>query len=322
MATPGMEFPDLKDMDDLNKVRELAKNRIYSCERKFDGTACMADFFPKKEGKAPILWGRGVLKDGNQQVYNINFPEMVEYFTPVEAGKSGMTRILGELVCFNGQEIEKFKWIQPRLTRKYGIEALAKEFPATFMAFDILVYNGTSLENETYAFRRRILEEVVDSYFIRGERFQVIPTYYEESHKDALIRRLLLDKFEGVVLKDRTKAFKAYKYKPTITEDVIWCGEYNEGTGKNRGKVGSLVTYQYVEGHMVEIANVGGLTDELRDWFTAKAQEVTKENPLVLEVEAMSRGETTKKGNIGKLRHPRYSRIRTDKSPKQCTRDE
>jgi len=320
MATLGIEFPDLKDMDNLHKVQELAKRSNIYCEQKFDGTACMVDIFP--DGRAPILWGRGILKDGNQQVYNTNFPEMVEFFSKLKVSNTGVTRILGELVCFNGQKIEKFKWIQPRLTRKYGIEALAKEFPATFMAFDLLSYNGTSLVDESYYFRRLILSDLVDFCSIPcGERFQVVPTYSEEGSKDALIQRLLLEKFEGVVLKDHTKTFKAYKYKPTITEDVIWCGEYNEGTGKNQGKVGSLITYQYVEGHMVEIANVGGLTDELRDWFTAKSKEITKDNPLVLEVEAMSRGDTTKKGKVGKLRHPRYSRIRTDKPPKQCIRE-
>ncbi|MFA7205332.1 MAG: hypothetical protein WC102_03280, partial [Saccharofermentanales bacterium] len=149
-----------------------------------------------------------------------------------------------------------------------------------------------------------------------------IPSYLFTEEKEALLLELKEKKFEGVVIKARAKRDQYWKYKPTITEDVIWFGEYNEGTGRNEGMIGSMVCYQYVKGILTEIANVGGLTDDTRAHFTklSKGGKVSRDVPLVLEVEAMSRGEVTKKGKIGKLRHPRYSRIRTDKSASQCIR--
>ena len=322
MTTPQLDvdFPDLRDQDDYSKVLKLARDNVYSMERKYDGTACIVDIFG--DGRTPILWGRGVLKDGSQQDYTANFPEITEFFDSIDLPR---TRLLGELVVFNGEEIEKFKWIQPRLIRKYGIEELAKEFPATFMVYDILIYDGLSLINDSYAVRRKLLQEVVgDLVRDREGRFRIIPSFTTSENKEDLLLDLQDRRFEGVVIKDRTKSMVGYKYKPTITEDVIWFGEYNEGTGKNAGQVGSMVCYQYINGELVEIANVGGLTVSARGHFThmAKGGKVSRDNPIVLEVEAMSRGERTKKGKIGKLRHPRYSRIRLDKSPEQCTREE
>lgn len=319
MTTPQLDvdFPDLRDQDDYSKVLKLARDKAYNMERKYDGTACIVDLTPVKK----TLWGRGILKSGERQVYNTNFPEILNYFDHPFFDRK--LRLLGELVCFNGEEFEKFKWIQPRLTRKYGIEEMSKEFPATFMVFDILYYDDINLENVTYATRRRFLETLFTGFPV-DKRIRLVPSFNDQNGKEALIEALRRDKFEGIVIKDRTKPMVGYKYKPTITEDVIWFGEYNEGTGKNAGQVGSMVCYQYINGELVEIANVGGLTVSARGHFTymAKGGKVSKDNPIVLEVEAMSRGERTKKGKIGKLRHPRYSRIRLDKAPEQCTREE
>ena len=312
-----IDFPNLKDVDDYSKVLKLANNPKYSAERKYDGTACMVDIFC--DGRDPILYGRGILKNGSQQIYNTNFPEIVEYFSQHSFRR---VRLLGELVCFNCQEIEKFSNIQPRVTRKYGIEELTKKSPATFMAFDILILDEYSIETEPYSARRELLSAVVEDYFPVNDRFKVVPVFYTQENKQDLLLELQEKKFEGVVFKNRNVPFMAWKYKPTITEDVIWFGEYNEGTGRNEGMIGSMVCYQYVKGILTEIANVGGLTDDTRAHFTklSKGGKVSRDVPLVLEVEAMSRGEVTKKGKIGKLRHPRYSRIRTDKSASQCIR--
>lgn len=309
-------FPKLKDMDDYKKVCRFAKDNVYIFQRKFDGVCCMVDIFPNGE---VILWGRNFLKDGSRSTLTNNFPEIVEYFKTCEPVRM---RILGELVCFNGQEIEKFSNIQPRCTRKYGIEELAEESPATFLAFDIQIYRGIDSTLNCYDARRKILQ-IIATDFPTDARFKVIPSYLFTEEKEALLLELKEKKFEGVVIKARAKRDQYWKYKPTITEDVIWFGEYNEGTGKNEGQVGSMVCYQYINGELVEIANVGGLTVSARGHFTymAKGGKVSRDNPIVLEVEAMSRGERTKKGKIGKLRHPRYSRIRLDKSPEQCTRE-
>lgn len=318
MTTPQLDvdFPDLRDQDDYSKFLKLARDNVYSMERKYDGTACIVDLTPVKK----TLWGRGILKSGERQQYNTNFPEILNYFDHPFFDRK--LRLLGELVCFNGEEVEKFKWIQPRLTRKYGIEEMAKEFPATFMVFDILYYDDINLENVTYATRRRFLETLFTGFPV-DKRIRLVSSFNDQDGKEALIEALRRDKFEGIVIKDRAKPMVGYKYKPTITEDVIWFGEYNEGTGKNAGQVGSMVCYQYINGELVEIANVGGLTVSARGHFTymAKGGKVSRDNPIVLEVEAMSRGERTKKGKIGKLRHPRYSRIRLDKAPEQCTRE-
>lgn len=309
-------FPKLNDWT-LERVRQEMSCPNIVLERKYDGTAAILDCFPEE---STIIWGRGILKDETRQVYTTNFPEIAEF---ADIQVEGRVRILGELVVFKEDpHQETFSHIQKRTTRKKEIEAYAKEYPSTFMAFDIAIgeQEGKCISTEglSYQMRKRILARWIDNLGPQ-DYIQLVPSYSDIVNKRALLKELDERGFEGVVIKDRNCKWgeKQYKYKPTVTEDVIWYGDYKEGTGKNEGKVGSMVCYQYLNGKLEEVAKVGGLTDELREEITELTQErqVSEDNPKIIEVKAMALLES------GKMRSPRFVRFRDDKGPEQCTRE-
>lgn len=115
---------------------------------------------------------------------------------------------------------------------------------------------------------------------------------------------------EGYILK-RQPGDQMAKVKVLGTYDVIVTGttEAKEGkTGKWKGLIGALVCSAYNKaGELVEVTQCSGMTDDERRRFTA-------EKPIgqVIEVEA---NEVTK---YGKLKHPRFVRIRDDKNAREC----
>lgn len=308
-----IEFPDLKDWTE-GKTRKNLSNEDFYYERKFDGTACMVDVFSDGE---PILWGRGILKDGCRQDYTRNFSELLDAFRDLGV----RARILGEIVSFDPDTgADVFKRIQSRATRKKNIEEYQKLYPAKFLAFDIIILNDTDLRSLNYKRRRIHLNNLLTPQYL--EEFDsllgIVPTVHQELFKSDLFNDMVHNGWEGLVIKHGDAPFgqKMYKYKPVVTEDVIWYGEYKEGTGKNLGKVGSMICYQYLNGELTEVAKVGGLTDAKRNEMTelSHSGKVSRTNPMVLEVKAMEYLVS------GKLRSPRFVRERNDKGPEQCKR--
>lgn len=110
--------------------------------------------------------------------------------------------------------------------------------------------------------------------------------YIRVAMKEALKRQ-----YEGLVLRQGSKWIKI---KSTVTHDLKVIG-YQEGKGKHEGRMGALMT---------EKGKVGtGFTDAERTQFTDD-YILGK----IIEVEGM---ELT---NEGKIRHPRFIRLRLDKS--------
>jgi len=123
-----------------------------------------------------------------------------------------------------------------------------------------------------------------------------------DNPKSSDILRIMKSKvkegYEGLILRQGDKWLKV---KPKDTADILITG-YQAGTGKHKGKMGALLTAK---------GKVGtGFTDEDRAWWQMMydlhgLQWLTK---VLIEVEFM---EYT---SNGKFRHPRFIRIRDDKS--------
>ena len=93
------------------------------------------------------------------------------------------------------------------------------------------------------------------------------------------------------------------KWKPVKTVDLIVCG-VTEGQGKYTGKIGAL-RVRTAEGH--EVAQISGMTDLQRDYFTAIS-------PIGRVVEVQYQ----EVGSKGRLRFPQFIRTRDDKARSEC----
>lgn len=299
------QFPKLKDKD-FEFLTESVQNNELLFSHKLDGTACIMEIIPD----GVILTGRGMLKDGTQQAYTGKFPD-ISVHQGYQNCKLQCT-LLGEIVTYDDKGEDNFALLQPRLTRKKDIEKYATEFPAKFIAFDILELNGRNLKLFPLYYRLEILE-------IAGKQLDINTALqaYTVDTKQHMIDMMIEHDWEGIVVKDKTSIYgeKSYKHKQTHTEDVFNEGEYVEGKGKYIGMIGSLIVYQYINGIKVHVANVRGFTDEQCRKFTDDIATgiISEDNPLVLEVKSYQR---IKKSN--KLRHPTLLKIRSDKAAEQC----
>ena len=136
---------------------------------------------------------------------------------------------------------------------------------------------------------------------------------------DETIRELLVDKavdmgYEGFVLK-QTQYKGWYKVKKNQMIDCIITGIV-EGKGKFAGQIGALVvSVSHPYQGLITVANVSGMTDAERLELT-KLWDKNKLSGKVVEVKYQE------VGSRGRLRHPRFSRMRSDKPAKDCTADQ
>ena len=129
------------------------------------------------------------------------------------------------------------------------------------------------------------------------------------------VRDMLVDKavgmgYEGFVLK-QTQYKGWYKVKQSQMVDCIIVGVV-AGEGKYTDQIGALVVAVLENKNQVIIANVSGMIDAERLALT----HLWKKNKLFGKVVEVKYQEV---GSKGRLRHPRFSRMRPDKPAKDCT---
>lgn len=118
---------------------------------------------------------------------------------------------------------------------------------------------------------------------------------------------------EGWVLKNANYT-DWWKLKRTPTLDAIITGVH-PGKGKYEGQVGSLIVSVWDGDELIEIAKVGGMTDEIRLGMT-NMHDARDLLLRVIEVKYQYAGAK------GRLRHPRFMRWRPDKPNSECTADQ
>jgi DNA ligase-1 len=271
------------------------------------------------------------------RIYSRTLDDVTHRFPELEsaARSLGHTVVLdGEIVAFSDRVLP-FATIQKRLGRRRVSEALLRDAPVVFFAFDILFIDGEVLFEVPLRERLRRLRDVVGGG--RGAiRFTIQSEARDGANVDALFDAARARVNEGLVVKAadsiytpgrRGKSWLKYKKALATLDCVVTAAEY--GHGKRRAVL-SDVTFAVRRDN--ELVNIGkaysGLTDAEIERLTKHFQATTTarygpvhmvEPTIVLEI-AFDRIQESARHKSGyALRFPRIAHIRDDKTVDQIS---
>ncbi len=236
------------------------------------------------------------------------FPEIAEDL--LESAEDCV--IDGEIVLIN-QGRQDFQKLMERFQIEDEIrqEILSEKFPAVYVVFDILEIEGQPVIANPLEDRKEALEAYVNN----SKRINIIK--YLIGPGEDYFRAARKLGFEGIMAKRLGSEYEPgkrsgnwLKIKEIKSMDVVVLG-WKEGQGGRSGTFGSLKVGAYKDGELVELGYVGtGFTENDLKLIKTLLESGRK---FVIEVEFQ---EFTKDG---KLRMPRFVKLRLDKRPEECT---
>lgn len=222
--------------------------------------------------------------------------------------------------------------------------------PLKSIAFDCLMYNDEVLFNKPFRERREILNKLVQLLQIAGFRIELVDEKPADMKKEDYYWSIIDSGGEGVVAKNLNDTYDTtgrrdgrwIKLKRSVQETLSRNGGDaldafvsgftlgTEGT-KNEGKIGALIFSVYLtddnnellyhdngEPMIHEIAQVGGLTDELRTMLTHYDEEGNAMlNPRFMNQVATINGQDISSREL-KIMHPILQGWRLDRSFDTC----
>jgi ATP-dependent DNA ligase len=281
---------------------------------------------------------RGVLENDNGELalWSRNGRPLLRYFPelrPLGDLLPKHSALDGEIVIVRDGKLD-FDAMQMRLhPAESRVRKLSAEIPATFVAFDLLLWNKQQVHTKPIEQRRSELERV-------GEGFSLSPVAAELDKGRAWLETLQAAGFDGVVAKKLGLPYLpgsrdgVVKVKPHKTADCVVIGLRWKAGGRSTIATLLLGLYRddggldYVgscavgaKRHEEIAALVKPLIDEQNDrgfsepnrWGTGELEQVAVKPELVVEV----RYDKLEKH---RFRHgTRLIRFRPDKDPDQCT---
>lgn len=286
-------------------------------EDKLDGERCLAF----KRGATVRLLSRNKLTLDN------TYPEIVDGL----AGAGTHDCIVdGEIVAFDGNRTS-FAKLQGRIGIKDPDEARRTGIEVFYYVFDILHADGYDVTAVDLMDRKTLLQGALD--FASPVRFLT----HKDRDGEVFYREACQQGLEGLIAKRRDSEYihgrspDWLKFK-CINEQEIVIGGFTDPTGSRVG-FGALLVGYYERGKLRYAGKVGTgfVTATLLRLHRRLAARETKQSPFSDEVrekgahwarpDLVAQIGFTEWTNEGKLRHPRFLGLRTDKAAKDVVRE-
>lgn len=302
-------------------VPVLPHGADWTFEFKWDGIRALLESSPESSGRGVRLWSRR----GNE--VTIAYPELTG---PGVSAAFGDVLVDGEIVAFV-DSVPSFEALQSRMHVRDRGEAgrLAEHIPVTFIAFDLLRLDGTDLTGRPLSERRAALAR-----WAEGRPVNLSP-FFDDGEATAQIAKQ--HRLEGVVAKRASSRYRPgarsrdwQKFRFTNTGDFAVIGWEAPADAPNT--LSSLVLGVQTDAGLVFAGKAGsGLTGAtaaaLQRRLTARPDSPVGPVPppspgrvthwvepdVVVEIEFAIRT------NDGRLRHPVFRRLRTDKIVEEAT---
>jgi bifunctional non-homologous end joining protein LigD len=304
-------------------------------ELKLDGYRLLAS---KVGGEALLL-----TRNGND--YTAVFPEIAR---AVRALPLASCIIDGEVVVLAPDGKPSFSRLQQRgrLTSPVDVRRAAVELPATFYAFDLLAFEDYDLRPLPLLARKELLATALPTI----GPMRVLD--HIEREGDAFLTQVSALDLEGIIAKKADAPYRAgrskvwLKIKAEPTGDFVIVG-FTKPKG-SRGHIGALQLADMVNGTLVYAGRVGtGFSDELLGELKEMLDPIVRKEPPCLGPLFESAAEPQASEEIpetktttwvdprfvvevrfrewtpdGLLRHAAFLRMRPDKDPKDCVRQQ
>lgn len=287
-------------------------------ERKLDGVRCLAF----RDGRNIRLLSR------NKQPMNGTYPELVDALAAQDARRFVVD---GEVVAFEGRRTS-FARLQGRLGLTDPDAARGTGIPVFYYVFDVLHLDGHSTIDLPLTWRKRLLREALR--FDDPLRF----TTHRVRAGEAAYRRACERGDEGVIAKRADSRYEGrrsanwLKFKCVRDQEFV-IGGYTAPKGRRVG-LGALLVGYHDGGDLVYAGKVGtGFDDKTLRALHERLGAAEQDRPPFTRGPVRESGARWVRPTLvaqigfsewtrdGKLRHPRYVGLRTDKPADQVVRE-
>jgi len=288
-------------------------------EPKLDGERCLA-----LRCRADVQ-----LLSRNQKRLNDTYPELVRAFRSQKAERFAVD---GEIVTFEG-DVTSFSKLQQRMQVRHPPEELLRKIPVWVYAFDLLHFDGYDKRQLPLRNRKELLQKALD--FKDPLRF----IEHRETAGEAYYREACSKGWEGIIAKNGDSVYVSarsrewLKFKCTKEQEFV-IGGYTDPKGQRIG-FGALLVGYYEAGKLAYAGKVGTGFDEetLRRLGRQLAQLETRTSPFAagpsppraahwVKPKLVAQIGFTEWTPEGKLRHPRFLGLRSDKRPEEVVREQ
>ncbi|MFN4233300.1 MAG: ATP-dependent DNA ligase [Bacteroidia bacterium] len=269
------------------------------------------------------VWSRG------EELVTHQYPEFEKIKETIPNG----TVLDGEIIAYKNNQILNFQDLQKRIGRKNVGKKMLEEIPVSFMAYDILEFNGSDIRHLPLHERRNILENLIRnnphillSEIIEFNNWEDLKSIQQEArNKNA----------EGLMLKNKNSTYQVgrkkgdwwkWKVNPFTIDAVLTFAMQGHGRRANL-----FTDYTFALWHQGELVTFtkaySGLSDEEIKEVDAFVRKNTLEKfgpvrsvkpELVFEIafEGIAYSKRHKSGVA--LRFPRIARWRKDKKTEEA----